>query len=449
MRRQTRAVSIAVVAALIAGCGSATSSPTRTDARSTPPSTSASALTSAATSEAPPSPTVSRAFGELVASDLDVVDETVRAKHPDPWANHPEAAWTAKLTELRASLPTAKPDEALVQLQSLVALLDTHSALFLPPGDSFPMVTHRFAEGFYITAARDPSLVGARIDAIEGTPVATVEAKLRPLIAADNDSAILDAINLSGIDPEGDRRMGSPNVLHGLGIIPDPARATFTVTRSDGKRSDVALEAAPNQQLYDEFQVTGGLNGSAPRAVARRNDAVWTFVDTKTHAFLFSVNDMHKDGIPAALAAMTSALDDGSVNRVILDLRYARGGSSRDMDGMVAGLAADKRVNRRGGLLVLIGREDVSASTTVIAKIDDRTDAVFFGEATPARADNFLNPEAFDLPGSGWKLWIPTFSWHTGDPRQAIDPDVAIATTAADFFAGRDATLSAALAYRP
>ncbi len=448
MRRRTAWISLAVITALSAGCGSATTSPSAAGGSGTPSSSTSAAAAASASSGPAASATESGAVGALVASDLDTIDQAVRSKHPDPWVNHSEAAWKAKLAELRASLPTATPDQALVQLQSLVALLDTHSALFLPPGDSFPIVTHRFAEGFFITAARDASLVGARIDAIDGTPVAKVEAALRPLIAADNDSAILDAINLSGIDPEGDRRMGSPNVLHGLGIIADSAKATFTVTRPDGKRSDVVLEAAPNQELYDEFHVTGGLNGAAPRAVARRNDVVWTLADPKTHTFLFSVNDMHEDGIPAALTAMRAALDDGSADRVILDLRYARGGSSKAMDGLVAALVADKRVNRPGGLDVLIGREDVSASTTVIAKIDVRTKAVFIGEPTPARADNFLNPEDVDLPASGWKLSIPTFSWHTGDPRSSIDPDVAVPTTAADFFAGRDATLEAALADR-
>ncbi|HEY3336290.1 MAG TPA: hypothetical protein VGK16_13745 [Candidatus Limnocylindrales bacterium] len=337
----------------------------------------------------------------------------------------------------------------MVQLQSLVALLDTHSYLAVPPGGSFPIVTHRFADGFFITGAVDASLVGSRIDAIDGTTIDAVEAKIRPLIAADNESGKLDALGVSGVDPESERRMGSPNVLHGLGIIGDPTAASFSITRPDATTATVRLEAVPGGPLNDQLSVTGGLNGDAPTAVARRNEAVWTELDAKHKVFLFSVNDMHETGIPEALTQMAKAIADGSANRVILDLRYARGGSSSEMDGLVAGLASNKRVNRPGGLLVLIGREDVSASTTVIAELDKQTRAIFMGEATPARADNFLNPESIGLPASGWRLVIPTYSWHTGDPRPAIDPDVAVPPTAADFFAGRDATLEAALAYRP
>jgi hypothetical protein len=439
---------LAVIVAIAGGCAPLpAAAPSSTVAPSSAPPSAAPASAGGSSAEAA-SAAPSAGFGARIVGDLGVIDNAVRSQHPAPFANNPETAWTTKLARLRASLPSAGPDEALVQVQSLVALLDTHSALFVAPGDSFPIVTHRFAEGFFITAANDSTLVGSRIDAIDGTAIATVEAKLRPLIAADNESGKLDALGVSGVDPEADRRMGSPNVLHGLGIIADPARATFSLTRPDGSHADTVLDAVPGGPLNDALQVTGGLNGPAPRAVARRNEVVWTLVDRPHKAFIFSVNDMHDDEIPAALDAMTAALAAKIVNRVILDLRYARGGSSGAMAGLVAALAGDARINRAGGLLVLIGREDISASTTVIAQIDAQTNAIFFGEATPARADNFLDPVLIDLPASGWQLEIPTFTFHTGDPRSAIEPDVPIPPTAADFFAGRDRTLEAALTYR-
>ncbi|MEO6207366.1 MAG: hypothetical protein ABIP77_05385, partial [Candidatus Limnocylindrales bacterium] len=161
-----------------------------------------------------------------------------------------------------------------------------------------------------------------------------------------------------------------------------------------------------------------------PDAVARRTVAVWTRLDLKSKAFIVSVNDMHQDGIPDALSAMDKAVTDGSATRVILDLRYARGGSTSEMDGLLAGLAGNPAINRRGGLVVLIGREDVSASTAFIAKLEKQTNAVFVGEPTPARADNGLDPRTIALPASGWALVIPTYRLGTGDPRTEIAPDI-------------------------
>ncbi|MBA2382837.1 MAG: hypothetical protein H0V73_12070 [Chloroflexi bacterium] len=387
--------------------------------------------------------------GEQLAADLDVIDHAVRTRHPAPFLNTTEAKWNARITELRASLPNASPDQALVQITSLIGLLDTHSYLVGPSGNSFPIATYRFADGLFVTRAVDPALLGFRIDAIDGTPIATVEARLRPLIAADNESGKLDALGVSGVDPEAERRTGSPNELHGLGIISDPTSAAFTLTGPDGSRRIVTLAAVPGGPLNDELRVSGGLLGDKPDAVARRDLVVWTRLDPKHKAFIFSVNDMHEDGVPDAIGAMQQALTDGSATRVILDLRYARGGSTSAMDGLLAALAANREINRPGGLVVLIGREDVSASTAFIAELDRQTMAVFVGEPTPARADNGLDPQTIALPASGWALVIPTYRLGTGDPRTEIAPEIAVPLKAAEFFAGRDPALDAALAYRP
>ena len=149
----------------------------------------------------------------------------------------------------------------------------------------------------------------------------------------------------------------------------------------------------------------------------------------------------------AALAAMATALDAKKADRVVLDLRYLRGGDGSVAFPLVDGLAGDPRVNRPGGLTVLIGRENVSAGTVIVRMLDEQTKALFVGEPTPARADNFLCECAnIFLPESTLTVGVPTYTFHTGDPRPEIAPDVPMALAAADFFAGRDPVLAAALA---
>ena len=95
---------------------------------------------------------------------------------------------------------------------------------------------------------------------------------------------------------------------------------------------------------------------------------------------------------------------------------------------------------------VLIGRENVSAGTVVAANLDQQTQARFIGEQTPARADNFLcDCRDIKLPNSGLVVSVPTYTFHTGDPRDSIPPDVPMALASADFFAGRDPVLDAVL----
>ena len=144
---------------------------------------------------------------------------------------------------------------------------------------------------------------------------------------------------------------------------------------------------------------------------------------------------------------MKAALDAKKADRVVLDLRYLRGGNGSIAFPLVEGLAAERRINKPGGLTVLIGRENVSAGTVIVRMLDEQTSAGFMGEATPARADNFLC-DCVDvvLPASGFVVGIPSYTFHTGDQRPEIAPDVAMALGARDFFGGRDPVLDAALA---
>ena len=130
----------------------------------------------------------------------------------------------------------------------------------------------------------------------------------------------------------------------------------------------------------------------------------------------------------------------------MLYVEYLHGGDGSGSDQLIRAFADDPRVDRPGGLTVLIGRENVSAGTVVARGLDTKTQAEFVGEPTPARADNFLCSCAdIELRNSGFVVTVPTDSFCTGDKRTAIAPDVPMTLASADFFAGRDPVLAAAL----
>ena len=371
------------------------------------------------------------------AKDLAVLDAGVRAYHPAPFTINPESAWVAKLAELERSLPTASPDEQIVGVSSLVGLLDTHSWLTVP-FHAYEMLAYPFADGWFVVRAQDPSLVGSRVISIGGTPIAQVEAAMRPLVPADNESGKLDGLQYP---------MSSVELLHGTGIVADPAKPGYVFQRPDGSQVTADLGSATIDDWAAQLHVIGDLVGDAPEAVARRGEPIWTRLDPASRTFLISFNDYTEVGRSEAIAAMEAALDDGSADRVVLDMRYLRGGDGSLAFPLIDALAGDARLSRPGALVVLIGRENVSAGTLVAAELDKRTSAVFVGEMTPARADNFrCDCHDIALPNSGFTVTVPTFWGRTGDTRDAIHPDIPMSLSAADFFAGRDPVLDAVLA---
>jgi hypothetical protein len=393
----------------------------------------ASLATVGTAAAASPAPSV---IANQWAEDLAVLDAGVRTWHPGPFTINPEATWNAKLAELRQTLPTASPDEQIVQLAGLVGLLDTHS-WFTFPANEYEMMAYPFADGWFVVVAKDPSLVGSRLVSINGTPITEVEAAMRPLIPADNESGELDGLQYP---------VSSVEYLHGLGIVDDPAKPGYLFQRPDGTQVTVDLGAAPLGEWEQELGIIGDLMGAAPEAVARRTEPIWTRADPATRTFLFSYNDYVAVGRMEAIAAMETALDDGSADHVVFDMRYLRGGNGGLAFPVIDALAGDARISGPGGLTVLIGRENVSAGTLVAAELDKRTQATFVGEMTPARADNFLcDCHDIALPNSGFTVTVPTYWADTGDTQDAIRPDIPMSLSAADFFAGRDPVLDAVL----
>src|SRR4029078_1180321 len=78
------------------------------------------------------------------------------------------------------------------------------------------------------------SLLGARVVAINGTPVDSVAARLRPLVSHDNEMGVRAFTPFVMVMPE---------ILQATGIVPDMRRIPFTL-ESAGRRRDVVLEPA-------------------------------------------------------------------------------------------------------------------------------------------------------------------------------------------------------------
>ena len=278
MRSRSIIAAMAVVV-LAGGCAGATVEP------SSPAATSAA--TPAEISSPSPEPT-----SDPWAVDLAQLDASVRSLHLNQFANNPESVSVAKLAELQKTLPTSTPDEAIVQIASLVGLLDTHSGLS-GPFHAYDALLYRFADGWFVVRARDPSLVGSRVVSIGGHPIEDVEAAMRPLVPADNESGELDGLGSA---------MSTVEFLHGLGIVQDPAKPGFVLERSDGSQSTVDLTSSDLGTWERGLGIIGGLMGDAPEAVARRYEPVWTRLDKRTKTFLINYNDYESVLPPQAIS---------------------------------------------------------------------------------------------------------------------------------------------------
>jgi C-terminal processing protease CtpA/Prc len=150
----------------------------------------------------------------------------------------------------------------------------------------------------------------------------------------------------------------------------------------------------------------------------------------------------------AELARLDRLVRGKAVRKVIVDVRL-NGGGDNTTYGPLTQLFGSKRVNRRGRLYLLTGRATFSAAANFAAEIDRGTKATIVGEPTGGGVETYGDTFPQILSTLGWTVRIAT-EYHErksspNDRRLAVEPDVRVDLTSAQYFARIDPVLARAL----
>jgi hypothetical protein len=437
--RRGRAVPILGLVMLLAACGSAPAA----SRSAPPPSPSDAPAESLAPAVTPSSSAEPVGAGADLASLLSVLERV----HPEPFHGIDRQGFVAALEAYEAELPSLSPEAAMVEFMRVWSLLsragrDGHQ-FALPQaqhaGPILPIRVYEFAEGVFVTAVApgvDTSLVGSRITAIGEMPIEAVLAEIEPLVPRDGPATVraFRPIFLLRHD-----------VLRGLGIVGDGA-LRMTVDRAGGEEATVDLEPMA-ADAHGDWAGPFGLHqlpiDPGVRYLASGETFTAELLDRTAYLRYRSVQSVE-------VREARQWLDRGEADRLVLDLRQNPGGDNGTY-GRLLRLVVDFAETHPGGVTVLIDRVTFSAASNLATEIEQSTDARFVGEPMGGGL-NFWNDvswvdlEALPIP---MRAAVSTRYWQFAapdDPRLTIEPDVAVELTAAEYFAGQDPALEAALA---
>ncbi len=381
------------------------------------------------------------------ASDVELYLTELERIHPNPYHAISKADYRAAADRLIARLPELDDDQLMVELLRLVALLgerDGHANMH-PFSDHrrvlhlYPLATYEFADGVYVVAAPGrPQLVGHKLVAIDGKPIAEVLRLVDPLVTYDNALS-----RTSHRSPY----LVSAEILHGLGITPTAARAVFSVEgTADTAITPITVAAyiSALRPAYPNF-LDGMPKRAKPLFVQKRGTSQWLTTIDRDRSVYFAYNTVQ--GYPMEIAdRLVRLARRPKTRRVIIDLRNNGGGDINTYPYLLQSLKT-RAVNKRGKLIVLIGRTTYSAAVHFAVDLKRGTRAIFMGEPTGGSPNHYSDTDPVALPVSGYTINIPRIHFEKlpGQSGLQLDPDVAVALTGADFFAGRDPVLARAL----
>lgn len=393
--------------------------------------------------------------------DLNLLSREVKRLRYQPFRSISENDFDAAVKKIHDTIPRLTDMQITIEMLRLLARVrDGHTtiyAMFERPElrKNLPIDFTFFAEGLFITAAdtRYENLLGARVLKFGARSVDEVLSAIDTTVQRDNERAGLVM---------GPVRMRTLPFLHALGLIPEAEQVALTIADTQGNPRVVTLKAdseIPSRKLWDGLppnwkHFTQTLNAPLPLYLKKQYNDYWFewLPETKTVYCQFNrVRDNPQESLVAFSARLFKFINDNTVEKLVLDLRWNNGGDTTIVQPLLHGLIRSDKINQPGKLFVIIGRRTFSAAQNTATYIERHTKAIFVGEPTGS-SPNFIGEDnAFELPYSKLMLSVSDLYWQSSVPddhRPWIAPLLYTPPTFAALGANRDPALDAILAYR-
>lgn len=380
-------------------------------------------------------------------ADIRLLHRQIRRLHADPYRYVSAEALNARFEALLDAVPALDDADITAQLDLIVGSLGAGHDLFWPVspdrGALLPFVVkfYVFSDGIYIIDAADPALVGARVEAFGDTPA---DAALAAVVAAFPGDNAMEALWMAP------RHLAQAHTLEALGLVADADDVALTLSL-DGERFLVR----PERRAFTPMSpaLVPPRDADAPLYLTRWNENAWLQPVPELDALYVQIKlvmDSETESLAAFTERLHARLAQDAPARLILDLRHSPGGNGYLTPPLVRELVGFRASAGPQSLFVIIGRNTFSASQNMITELDRFADPVFVGEPSGSRPNALSESGQFRLPYSGISGYLSSQyhqqSWPE-DHRIWIAPDIPVALSSADFFAGRDPALDAIEAF--
>lgn len=386
-------------------------------------------------------------------SDLRLLQRELPTRHPGAFVNISRSQWDSAVTSLSRRIPRLTPNERVIEVFRLIALLgDAHSVVQPTPNLRFryyPLELYQFEDGLFIRRADTAhrALVGARVVRIGKRSAEEAVAAAAGIISHENDWWVRNLAPFWLMVPE---------VLDGLHLVDDPERLALGIER-DGRADTVVVTPAGflahgNAEAFDTRSWVSMRRGEAPLYEQQPGDMLWWRLLPDNQTLYVSQRGV----VPLPRSATNRAqwdqifalADSARVDKLVIDIRDNGGGNGGLNRYPVQQILRRPALDRRGHLFVITGRRTFSAAQQFANLLEAWTQATFVGEPTGQQPSQYGDRRPLELPNSRVLIQLSTVFHQAPDEfdrRPFVPPALYTPLTSADYIAGRDPALAAIL----
>jgi len=384
--------------------------------------------------------------------DLLFLIKQIELIHPNPYHGLSRSEFQQAYTELNESLSNLEDDQIIVEMMRLFGMLassgkEGHSGLY--PQLVFGMVPiylYQFEDGWFIVDANEDhaDLIGARVNALGGTPIDDVVKAISPLIATDNDTNLLIKIP---------RFLVMPGLLSALYLSPDSHAISMDLIQANGasvSRTILTDNSWPYPFLPPEDEESLWLSNPSAAWWLRILDDETALYIQYNRTFELSAEG---ETLESLADRIISTFDNNELDRVVIDVRLNGGGDNTTFPPLITALKNHLGINRYGALYALIGRGTFSAAGNFITELEKETNVILVGEPTgggPNQFGDVVNVELPNHPDLIIRLATLYHEFDSSNPdRLTHEPHLSLLLRSEDYFNRNDPILERALSHTP
>ncbi len=366
-------------------------------------------------------------------------------------------------TEVEAlykAIPNLQEHEIIVGMSRIVSLFKyghTNISFHQKPFEfsQLPFNLYEFKDEIYIQGVQKnyPEALGAKVVAVEGTPIAEVLKAIEPTVEVEN-SQYFKAYGINNI--------AYPEILHAQKLTKTLQNKVVLTLEKNGKIFSQSFTALPKGEKVpivrgfvhqNETWLDARDQSTTPLYLKDLDKVYYAQYLPKEKAMYVRhsrIKDEPGESTKDFYARVLNDIETSDVERLIIDLRLNGGGNNYLNKDVIKSIMRSKKINTLGKLFVIIGKRTYSACQNLVNEIDNYTNVIFVGEPTAENVNFWGDNRPVTLPNSAINISLSYLWWQDKPALQNaewIAPSVPVTMSFDAYVNNQDPVLEAALSF--
>jgi len=363
--------------------------------------------------------------------DISFLSTELQLKHKNLFFHRKKEDFLNDIAFLKANIEIFSDYEVKLKIAKLVATIrDAHTSLALQINLLLPLEFYWFPDGIYVTVAASKynDIMYCKIIKINGIAIKKVINDLKSIISYENETYLKSQLP---------KYLPAIELLYDLDLACNVDYVELTFEDENNKIRTLEIESLSLKESMQKLSlIKNDLGYLKTLPLCRKNgdNYYWfKYLDIpKVVYFKYNVcRDMLSCDVYVFCKKLIKFIEEHVVDKLIIDMRNNFGGNSSLLDPFIEDIKHSLKINKKGNLFVIIGRETFSSAVINCFSLKKNTAAIFVGEPTGGKPNCYGELQRLTLKNCGLTICYSTkyFKLTEDDSLDSFLPDFPVFIT--------------------